>query len=203
MTQPAAHQELELKAVVPDPPALVARLRSLGAMPGYAGLLRDRRYDQGGMLAARDEVLRVREYRHRDGSVTTELTWKGATRRSPDGYKERAEIELALVESGASAADFLQALGYEVVYTIDRWIETWRLEDASVRLEWYPRMDVLVEVEGTPDAIEQAIVKSGMERDAFTAEPLPVFTERYRRRGESPVLDLAGLDGAAPSWEQR
>ena len=209
-----AHQELELKSVVADPAALREQLRSVGAMRGYAGLLRDRRYDRAGSLAARDEVLRVREYRHPDGSVSAELTWKGPTRRSPDGYKQREEIEVVVAGAagtaetagtagGLAAAEFLRALGYEPVQTIDRWIETWQLEGASVRIEWYPRMDVLVEVEGDPDAIERAIVASGLERDGFTAEPLVVFAGRYRTRGQAPVLALDELGGAAPTWEQR
>jgi adenylate cyclase class IV len=213
----AVHQELELKSVVPDPAQLRARLRSAGAMPGYAGLLRDRRYDRDGSLSARDEVLRVREYRHADGSVTAELTWKGPTRRSPEGYKQREEIELAVGDSaarrlggsggerlGGSAPDaLLRALGYEPVQTIDRWIETYQLEGASVRLEWYPRMDVLVEVEGDPEAIERAIAGTGLHREGFTAEPLVVFAERFRARGGAAVLALAELGGAAPTWEQR
>lgn len=200
---PTAHQELELKAVVHDPQALLATLRAAGAVPGYAGLLRDRRYDRAGMLAARDEVLRVREYRHRDGSVSAELTWKGPTRLSRDGYKQREEIELAVGSAGGSAADLLAALGYEAVYTVDRWIETWTVEGASVRLEWYPRMDVLVEVEGTPDAIERAIVASGLARTGFTAEPLAIFAERYRARGGAPALSLGELGSETPSWERR
>lgn len=199
----AAHQELELKSVVADPAELRARVRAAGAVPGYAGLLHDRRYDRDGALAARDEVLRVREYRHPDGSVSAQLTWKGPTRRSPEGYKQREEIELAVEAGGASAADFLRALGYAPVHTIDRWIESYALAGASVRLEWYPRMDVLVEVEGEPDAIERAAAISGIPRAAFTAEPLAAFAARYRARGGVPALSLAELNGEPPSWEQR
>lgn len=199
------HQELELKAVVPDPAELRTRLRSAGAMPGYAGLLTDRRYDRERSLSARDQVLRVREYRHADGSVSAELTWKGPTRRSPEGYKQREEIEVAVdgTDSGSAADGLLRALGYEAVQTIDRWIETYELEGASVRLEWYPSMDVLVEVEGEPDAIERAIVRTGLDRGRFTAEPLAVFAERFRARGGSAVLALAELGGATPTWERR
>lgn len=199
----SAQQELELKAVVPDPRATRARLRHAGAAPGFAGQLRDRRFDRDGALAARDEVLRVREYRHADGSTEAELTWKGPTRRSAEGYKQREEIELSIGSGGAAPADLLHALGYVPVHTVERWIETYTLGEASVRLEWYPRMDVLVEVEGTPDAIEEAIVASGLPRTSFTAEPLAVFAERFAARGTRPVLALADLDGGRPGWEDR
>ena len=62
--------ELELKAVVPDPEALRARLRRGGAIPGFRGRMTDRRYDRAGDLAARDEVLRIRTYHHPNGSTT-------------------------------------------------------------------------------------------------------------------------------------
>ena len=66
----------------------------------------------------------MREYRHADGSVSAELTWKGPTVRSADGYKQREEIELAIGGDGrgAAAAELLRALGYEPVQTIDRWM---------------------------------------------------------------------------------
>lgn len=198
-----AHQELELKAVVPDAAACRAHLRAAGATPGFGGLLHDRRFDRDGALLARDEVLRVREYRHPDGTADTQLTWKGPTRRSADGYKERDEIEVAIARGGAAPADLLHALGYAPVHAIDRFVETYRVGDASVRLEWYPRMDVLVEVEGTPAGIEAAIAATGLPRAEFTAEPLAVFTRRFAERGGRPALALDELESESPAWEHR
>jgi hypothetical protein len=43
-------------------------------------------------------------------------------------------------------------------------------------------MDVLVEVEGEPEAIERAIEGLGMARGEFTSERLPTFVERFERR---------------------
>ena len=54
------------------------------------------------------------------------------------------------------------------------------LDHAVIRFEQYPRMDVLVEVEGPPPAIEHAISALGMRRDAFTAERLLAFVDRVR-----------------------
>src|SRR3954463_5880440 len=109
--------ELELKAVVPDPAALRGRLRTAGAIAGFRGRMSDRRYDRAGELAARDEVLRVRSYHPPEGQSEAVLGWKGPTLRSPGGYKRREEIE---IEVAASPHEFLAALGYDVVYAIDR-----------------------------------------------------------------------------------
>jgi predicted adenylyl cyclase CyaB len=191
-----AHRELELKAVVPDPEELRRRLREAGAVRVFSGGMTDVRYDRGGELTARDEVLRVRTLHHRNGTIESVVTWKGATQRSAEGYKLREEIELA-VASGAPAR-LLEALGYRPVHVIEREIETWRLGEATARLERYPRMDVLVEVEGEPDAIERVVALSGIARGDFTPEPLTEFVRRFEARTGVPA-ELAGRPLAGAS----
>ena len=187
-----SHQELELKAVVPDPDALRERLRGAGAVPLFIGRMTDLRYDRGGELAARDEVLRVRTLHHSDG-VEAILTWKGPTLRSPDGYKLREEIELPIARAGVDPGRLLAALGYQPVHAIERDVEVYRVGDATARLETYPRMDMLLEVEGEPAAIEHAIAASGIPRSEFTAESLPEFVRRFEQRtGEAAVLATSG-----------
>ena len=67
------------------------------------------------------------------------------------------------------------------------------MEEATVRLERYPEMDSLVEVEGDPDAIERAIVVTGIARGDFTAEALSEFVRRYEARtGAAARLSAEG-----------
>ena len=179
--------ELELKAVVPEPEALRARLRAAGAIAGFRGRMTDRRYDRGGELAAKDEVLRIRTYHHADGTTESVLAWKGATGRSPEGYKLRQEIELAVRSERGAAERLLGALGYTPVHLIEREVEIHRVHEATVRLEQYPRMDTLVEVEGDPEAIERAIEVTGIARGDFTAEALSEFVRRYEARTGMPA----------------
>lgn len=179
--------ELELKGVVPDPAAVRRALIQGGARPGFRGLLRDRRFDQEGRFAARDEVVRTRTYVPEDGQVDVELGWKGRTVRSAEGYKRREERELQV--GAGDARGFLEALGLTEVHAIDRYIETYQLGDGHARLEWYPRMDVLMEVEGTPEAIERLITATGLPRASFTSEALDAFTARYdARHPDAPSL---------------
>ncbi len=186
MTVP--HRELELKAVVADVEDLRRRLRDAGAEPRFVGRMTDLRYDRGVELASRDQVLRVRTFEGRDGAMQAVLAWKGPTMRSPDGYKLREEIELP-VAGGADPGRLLEALGFRPVHTVEREIEIFGLGEATVRLERYPRMDVLVEVEGEPSSIERAIAASGIPRSEFTAESLTEFTRRFEERsGVSAVL---------------
>ena len=189
----APNRELELKAVVPDAERLRVRLREAGAELRSGGRMTDVRYDRGGELTQRDEVLRARTYRRHEGRVEFVLAWKGPTGRSPDGYKLREEIELS---AGADPGPLLQALGYRPVHVIEREIEIWHLGDATARLERYPRMDVLVEVEGQPAAIERVVTVSGIPRNEFTAEPLVEFVRRFEERTGAPA-ELTGGSGAA------
>jgi adenylate cyclase class IV len=191
----APHRELELKAVVAEPEQLRRRLREAGAEPRFSGRMTDVRYDRAGELVPRDEVLRVRTFRRPEGGAESVVAWKGPTQRSADGYKLREEIELPI---GADAGPLFEALGYRPVHRIEREIEIWRLGNATARLERYPRMDVLVEVEGEPAAIERIVAVSGIPRTEFTAEPLAEFVRRYEERTGVPA-ELAGAQPVAMS----
>jgi len=188
--------ELELKGVVPDPAATRGKLLSSGLIKGARGMLRDRRYDRQGEFTARDEVVRVRAFTRENGTTQFTVGWKGPTQRSPEGLKQREEREFD-VDAG-DPSSFLSALGFEANHSIDRYVEYYYLKDlkGSARLEWYPRMDVLVEVEGTPDQIETVIAAMGLPRDSFTAEALTAFTARYDA-AHPHAPSLVALDG----WE--
>jgi len=170
--------ELELKARVDDPALLEALLLRAGAELVFRGEMHDRRYDRGEDLQSRDEVLRLRSYR--GTTFYGVLAWKGPV-SIRGGYKRREERETRLEDPDAALA-ILERLGYEVVMRIDRTIAEYRLAQAAVRIEWYPAMDVLVEVEGEPPAIERAIAATGIPRDHFLPESLPFFIASYERR---------------------
>ncbi len=172
--------EVELKAVVVDPAATRKQLESEGAKLTYEGRLLDRRYDiESRELADRDVVLRVRRYESSE-STRTYLDWKGPT-ATQNGYKVRDEISTQ-VDDFVATEQILDRVGFVVTMEIDREIAQYALGGATIRFERYPRMDVLVEVEGTPDAIEQAIAALGMSRGEFTSERLLSFVTRFERR---------------------
>ncbi len=186
--------EVELKSVVDDLPRRRAAVEAAGAVLTYEGQLADRRYDTPEhALAARDHVLRVRTY-HGAGPARVELDWKGPTRRQ-DGYKTREELGVHVGEPDQLAA-MLDRLGYLVTIAIDREIAQYDLGGAMIRFERYPRMDDLVEVEGTPAQIEEAIAALGLPRDGFTSERLPDFVRRFEARtGGAAALSDAELRG--------
>lgn len=179
--------ELELKAVVDDPPALVARLRSFGAREEFVGRLVDRRFDYAdGRLLARDEVIRVREYIGAEGEAQTSLEWKGPETHEA-GYKRREEIGVQAGDAATLMA-ILAHLGLRQVRTIERDIRQYRLDGAVVRMEHYEQMDDLVEVEGEGPDIERAISQMGIAREEFTVDSLAVFARRYELRTGRPAI---------------
>lgn len=173
--------ELELKARVEDPDALRRTLIAAGAELEYRGAMLDRRFDRKERLKERDEVVRLRVYHPADHSREWGvLGWKGPV-GNRDGYKHREEWE-SRVDDPRAVLVVLRHLGYKIVTRIDRAIEQYRLGEATLRLEWYPAMDVLLEVEGLPDDIERAIATTGLPREAFLTESLPYFKEAYEQR---------------------
>jgi predicted adenylyl cyclase CyaB len=186
-------REVELKAIVAEPDAAIARVRAAGATLAYVGRLEDRRYDTPDFaLRLRDQLLRLRIYR--SGEVRALLDWKGPTAYET-GYKVREELSTGIGDPDALAT-LLERLGYVVTREIDRWIEQYLLEGATVRFERYPRLDVLVEVEGEPAAIERAIAVLGLPREAFTTMRLPDFVRIFEdRTGERAAICDRELTG--------
>jgi predicted adenylyl cyclase CyaB len=191
-------REVELKARVDDVAGTRDKLVRNGATLVFDGRLHDRIYDTAARsLDGQDLVLRLRTYESESG-IVAHLDWKGPTTRE-NGFKVRAELTTGVSDPLALAA-MLERLGYLVVREIDRNIAQYELvvggETVVIRFEEYPRMDVLVEVEGTPANIENAIRSLGMPRELFSARRLADFVQAYEKRtGISGALcdrDLGG-----------
>jgi predicted adenylyl cyclase CyaB len=175
--------EVELKSVVDDFDGRQARVRAAGARRVFAGRLEDRRYDTPEhALNERDHVLRLRR-QWGSGRSGAWLDWKGPTQYET-GYKVREEISMPVPDPEVVAL-LLERLGYVVTREIDRDVVIYSLHGATVRFERYPKMDDLVEVEGSPDAIERAIAGLGIDRDSFTADRLFAFARRFEERTQT------------------
>jgi predicted adenylyl cyclase CyaB len=187
-------REVELKAVVDDLDTRRKLIERGGGQPEFIGRLVDRRYDSArNELMSRDHVLRLRVY-ERDGEKEGHLDWKGETRYE-DGYKVREEISTSVGDPDVFAT-ILANLGLRVVREIEREIAQYSLAGATVRFERYPRMDDLVEVEGSPEAIEKAISILGIPRSSFTTGRLADFVFAFQdRTGQRAAVSSRELRG--------
>jgi predicted adenylyl cyclase CyaB len=187
-------REVELKSIVDDLPARRRQIERAGGVETFAGKLTDQRFDTPGAdLTQRDLVLRLRVY-ERDGKKEGHLDWKGQTRYE-DGYKVREELSTSVGDPD-TLATILSSMGLRVVREIEREIAQYSIAGATVRFERYPRLDDLVEVEGSPEEIEKAIAILGMPRDGFTNGRLIDFIRDYEQRTGSRAAvssrELAG-----------
>lgn len=196
----AGRHEYELKARLEgDGEGLADELERLGWSPGFSGEMIDRRYDTADRrLEARDEVLRVRRYRSPDGGERAVLAWKGPVAEE-EGFKRRAEIETEVSDPEA-AVELLGALGFTAVTAaIDRRVELYRKEGVQLRLESYPVMDTLVEIEGPPaevDARLEELEAIGLPAGGWEPWPLPRFVQRFEERtGRRARLSREGSGG--------
>lgn len=198
MSEPTSEptREVELKARVDDIHAARRNIEGVGATLVFEGHLRDRIYDTpDGTLAAQDLVLRLRTYSSELG-VSAHLDWKSPTLHE-GGFKVREELTTSIGDPDALSA-MLVRLGYAVVRGIDRDIAQYELPGEHtgaaliIRFERYPRMDILVEVEGTPSAIEAGIRTLGIPRERFTDGRLADFVSAYEFRTglHAAVCDL-------------
>lgn len=187
-------RETEVKGLVPDEAAARRRLEEAGATLSFAGRIEDRRYDTPDRtLLRRDEVLRLRVQTAGDRRQAT-LDFKGPTSYD-GGYKHRDETIVAVDDPG-HCDTLLRHLGYVVTRDIDRDVVLYSLAGAQVRFERYPRMDVLVEVEGPPGAIESAVRVLALPRDSFTSERLSAFAQRFQQRtGQRAAISARELAG--------
>lgn len=187
-------RETELKAVVPDESACLARLLASGAQVVTEGRLEDRRYDYPDRrLTMGDQVLRLRV--RRNGSETSAtLDWKEPASFA-DGYKHRDETSVPIGDPDQMAG-ILAALGFVVTRAIDRDVRVLQLGEATLRFERFARMDTLLEVEGPAAAIESAICVAGLPRESFTADRLFMFVQRFEARtGQRAAICDAELSG--------
>lgn len=188
------NDEVELKSIVPDPADARRRVEAAGGTLVFEGRLEDRRYDDSARtLALQDHVLRLRTYRDASGARAY-VDWKGPTRLE-NGYKVREEMSTSAADADVMAR-ILERLGYEVIREIDRDVAQYELDGCVVRFERYPRLDVLVEVEGSPDRIEHAIRVLALPREGFNTDRLVAFAQRFEARtGQRAALSRAELAG--------
>lgn len=202
----SARSEYELKArLQEDPDGYCDRLESGGWSRRFEGRMADLTFDtEGGRLAASDQVLRLRVYvPDGEGETLAVLGWKGPA-TTEEGFKHREEVETRV--SGAEAArEILGRLGFHrVTRRIDRRIRLLVQGGVSVRVEEYPRMDVLVELEGPPSEVRERIPELGIEEDEWKPWPLPAFVRRFEERtGREALLhrseaEASGDGGRTP-----
>lgn len=188
-------QEIEVKFMVRDLSAVAARLQKLGAR-----LTSERvneinlRFDTPDGALTRDQrVLRLRK----DASAV--LTYKGAAELG-QSVSVRQEIEFKVSDFEA-ARHFLEALGYRVSITYEKYRTMYELDGLTVTLDEMP-FGSFMEIEGPDaDSIRKAAEKLNLDWEArSSASYLALFNHLRAARGlTAQNLMFAELEGVNAS----
>lgn len=157
-------QEIEVKFFVRDLAVVESRLRSLGAKCIVERVHEvNLRYDTpGGELTRQQRVLRLRQ------DVDSVVTYKGPARLDANSVSMRQEIEFQVSDFGA-AQRLLEALGYVISITYEKYRTTFEYGDLEVVLDEMP-FGNFVEIEGPDSAsIQNAAANLRLDWDSRSA----------------------------------
>ena len=176
-------QEIEIKFRVPSLRALTGKLRAAGFS------LKTRRthemntlYDlPGGVLRARKELLRLRQY----GLVWT-LTHKRGTRRGK--HSSRIELETK-VSDGATTEAILCALGYAPSFRYEKFRAEWTDGSGHVVVDETP-IGNFCEIEGSPRWIDATAKKLGVKQGNYITKNYATLFAEWKSEAGSAAKEM-------------
>ena len=186
-------REIEIKLRIRDVPAVIARLRRLGARCAGRVFEQNTLYDTPDSGFRRSgRLLRLRiETPARSGLIPGGSRRAVVTSKSPapassrSRYKEKFERELA-IGSPQTWPGLLRSLGFRAGFCYEKYRTTFRLPGLHLDLD-ETSVGTYLELEGTPRRIDRAARALGFSpRDYIRGTYWDVFQAECRRRGRFP-----------------
>jgi adenylate cyclase class 2 len=167
-------QEIEVKFLLRDRPALVRRLQAIGAQQLYPETFEDNIVlDRRGELRTKGALLRVRKF----GRYAL-ATFKGPV--AFDGnVKTREEVQTG-VESFELAIQLFDSLGFKPTFRYQKFREVWRVRDVEVVIDRTPIGDYF-EIEGAVETIRTVAEELGMTMDTAIRQSYAELYRQHRR----------------------
>jgi adenylate cyclase class 2 len=164
--------EQEVKLEFPDVEAARHAVTAAGARLVVARrLIDDQLFDtRDAVLRRSGTALRLR----REGDISR-LTWKGPVQAGP--VKSREELETTIGNVSAMHGTLL-ALGYSPMFRAQKYREEYALDSAVVTVDQAP-CGVFVEIEGSPDVIQQVAARLGKTPADYRLESYPTLWRRW------------------------
>jgi len=151
------NQEIEVKFLIADLPALLEKLQNLGALMLRPRMLEvNLRFDTPNMqLGERAQVLRLRQD---DQSI---LTFKSPG-KIVDGVISRTELEV-IVSDFQTTRGILEALGFQVFMTYEKYRQNFKLNDLVASVDELPYGN-FIELEGSsPEHVRSTAALLGLD----------------------------------------
>lgn len=188
----ATNLETEIKLRVRNLPALIRRLRAIGARDHGRVFEENTLYDTPDAdFRRRGRLIRLRIETSRNGHREAKLTSKAPppianrSRGSRPRHKERAEREVE-VRDPARAARLLQAIGLRPSFRYEKYRTSFRLGGLHLDLDETP-VGTFLELEGRPAAIDGAAQKLGYSpKDYIRGTYWDLYAADCRRHGRKP-----------------
>ena len=151
-------QEIEIKFVLKDRPALVRKLHDIGAQRLYAETFEDNIVlDKRGELRTKGVLLRVRKFgRYAIATYKGPVAFEG-------NVKKREEVQTG-IESFELGIALFDSLGYKPVFRYQKFREVWRVKDVEVVLDRTP-IGEYFEIEGPVEVIRSVAEELGMNME--------------------------------------
>ena len=179
-----SEQELEVKFLLQDLPGLARRLEGLGARLVQSRIFeKNLRFDNPeGSLSRTGQALRLRQ------DVRSILTYKGTGKVEGD-VNVRQEIEFT-VSDFTAAWHFLEALGFQVVVSYEKYRTTYDLDEVHVVLDELP-FGHFAEIEGPSSAsIQSAAARLNLDWPLHSNDTYLGLFQRLRARRQLSFRDL-------------
>lgn len=170
-------QEVEVKLPIRDPARIRETLHAIGAHFDGEADEANTLFDRDGELAARGEVLRLRQDRR------VWITWKGPA-TNERGVKSRAEAQTTLADFDAGRV-ILERLGFRPVISYAKHREMWDIDGVEVTIDRLAFGD-FVEIEGEAAAIERVVARLGLDLGAAVDQNYVELQHAYQTGGPLP-----------------
>ena len=185
-------EEIEIKFHIQDPKAIKEKLKKIGAEVSKARVFESNlRFDYPDrILSANKQVLRLRK----DSENT--ITYKGPA-QIDQPVSVREEIEIT-VDDFERAKHLLEALGYEVFMTYEKYRTTYSYKNTTIVVDELPIGD-FIEIEGlNPFSIEHAAQDLNLEwTSRIPASYMYIFEQLKQKRPEMQAKQLTFADLSA------
>jgi len=187
-------RETEIKLRVADLPALIRRLKRLGATQHGRVLEQNTLYDTPDSdFRSRRRLLRLRVETPAPSKLISGgprrgvLTSKAPVRESPrTRYKQKLEREVA-VESPEGWPAALRSIGLRPTFRYEKYRSTFRLPSLHLDLDETP-VGIFLELEGAPRAIDRVARALGYgPREYINGTYWDLYAADCRRRGVTPT----------------
>ncbi|MFC1655464.1 class IV adenylate cyclase [Patescibacteria group bacterium] len=177
-------KEIERKIFDINPQEVAQKLLDLGAEKTFSGLVKVRYFDTvDSKIRNQGDLLRVRQFE----GAHVEVVYK-TNKQIEDGCKIYDEYTLK-GESFEDATKLFENLGFAVCCTYEKTRTIFKLENAEVVIDEYPKMDPFVEVEaGDAKTIDEIVSRLGLTENESSCETINELIKR-----KYPDLDLNNL----------